>query len=125
MAVAEGEQAPLDAPENYFDVALANAVLHVFNKQQCENFILRVGRLLKQKQGNFFGLCVGAKEAGEWKFQNEEVASRYLQSKDSLTELLYRAGFTKVEIREKEMERTKARPDLIAGKISLSFSATF
>lgn len=88
------------------DALVALAVFHVLSKDQVENMVDRIARLLKPG-GRFIGYCAGSQTAGPWdgtqmlaNNQDREKSDRYLHSVESMTALLQEAGFDHLSIRE-------------------------
>ncbi|KAL0482472.1 mRNA cap guanine-N7 methyltransferase [Acrasis kona] len=82
-----------------FDFVAAWAVLHVFSKHQCEDFLRNVYKTLKSG-GVFVGLCALQENEGEWKMGDKISATpRYLHSMGSLAALLAEVGFINVSVK--------------------------
>ncbi|KAL0480261.1 methyltransferase [Acrasis kona] len=81
-----------------FDFIASWFVLHVFSKQQCENFLKNVFKCLKN-DGVYVGMCALSEKEGEWlKGENTSSTPRYLHSVSSLKSLLQGIGFSDVHV---------------------------
>ncbi len=72
------------------------AVLHVLNKEDCEEFIWKIFSFLNPS-GIYYGTCAGSTEETEW-IPDPKIPKRYLHSTESLAKLLKDTGFEEVVV---------------------------
>ena len=87
-----------------FDFIFMQAVLHTMSKEQQRASLTRVLHMLKSGSGMVLGTTVGALEATEWAFTPTGNSPRFLNSCESLTQLLLDVGFTSAVVIEKPRE---------------------
>lgn len=98
--------------ENSFDVVMSWAVLHVLSKEQCDQMLKQIFKILKtnddlNKPPSFlFGSCVGGKVATDnWLRTPSGKAQRFRHDANTLTQAFRDAGFTgEVKIEEVDLE---------------------
>ena len=110
---------------NTFNAVMCMAVLHVLSREQSQNLISRIFRVLKSG-GVLFGTCVGSVEAQEWALTPDGTAPRWLHSVESLRAALLSTGFTGnivVNALQRGLRLT-GDDSSDSGKVYLEFSAT-